>query len=62
VLAQYWRTATPEQQKRFVSALYKALLHTYGGGNLSCWTVGQTRRFKAAVEISNFFIFSLLDE
>ncbi len=31
VLAQYWRTATPEQQKRFVSALYKALLHTYGG-------------------------------
>ncbi len=31
VLAQYWRTATPEQQKRFVGALYKALLKTYGG-------------------------------
>ena len=31
VLAQYWRTATPEQRTRFVSALYKALLHTYGG-------------------------------
>lgn len=30
ILAKYWRTATPEQQKRFVAALYKALLHTYG--------------------------------
>ncbi len=31
VLAQSWRTATPEQQKRFVAALYRALLKTYGG-------------------------------
>ncbi len=31
VLAKYWREATPEQRKRFVAALYKALLHTYGG-------------------------------
>ena len=31
VLAQNWRTATPEQQKRFVAALYRALLKTYGG-------------------------------
>lgn len=31
VLAQNWRTATPEQQKRFVGALYRALLKTYGG-------------------------------
>ncbi|MCZ8131562.1 MAG: ABC transporter substrate-binding protein [Steroidobacteraceae bacterium] len=31
VLAQHWRTATPEQRKRFVSALYNALLRTYGG-------------------------------
>ena len=31
VLAQYWRSATPQQQKRFVVALYNALLHTYGG-------------------------------
>ena len=31
VLAQYWRSATPEQRTRFVAALYKALLHTYGG-------------------------------
>jgi phospholipid transport system substrate-binding protein len=31
VLAQHWRTASPEQRKRFVSALYDALLKTYGG-------------------------------
>jgi phospholipid transport system substrate-binding protein len=31
VLAQNWRTATPDQQKRFVDALYRALLRTYGG-------------------------------
>jgi phospholipid transport system substrate-binding protein len=31
VLAQSWRTATPDQQKRFVEALYRALLKTYGG-------------------------------
>ena len=31
VLAQSWRNATPDQQKRFVGALYRALLKTYGG-------------------------------
>ncbi len=31
VLAQHWRTATPEQRRRFVDALYNALLKTYGG-------------------------------
>jgi phospholipid transport system substrate-binding protein len=31
VLAQTWRTATPDQQKRFVDALYRALLKTYAG-------------------------------
>lgn len=31
VLAQHWRTATPDQRKRFVNALYNALLKTYGG-------------------------------
>lgn len=31
VLAQNWKTATAEQRKRFVDALYKALLRTYGG-------------------------------
>ena len=31
VLGQNWRTATPEQRKRFIDALYRALLRTYGG-------------------------------
>jgi phospholipid transport system substrate-binding protein len=30
VLGQHWRTATPEQRKRFVDAFYKSLLTTYG--------------------------------
>ncbi len=30
VLGQAWRTATPEQRKRFVDAFYHSLLHNYG--------------------------------
>jgi phospholipid transport system substrate-binding protein len=30
VLGKHWRTATPEQRKRFVEAFYKSLLYTYG--------------------------------
>jgi phospholipid transport system substrate-binding protein len=30
VLARAWRTATPDQRKRFIDAFYKSLLHTYG--------------------------------
>jgi phospholipid transport system substrate-binding protein len=30
VLGKYWRTATPEQRKRFVDAFYRSLLTTYG--------------------------------
>jgi phospholipid transport system substrate-binding protein len=30
VLAKHWRTATPEQQKRFVEAFYQSLLQNYG--------------------------------
>lgn len=30
VLGQAWRTATPEQRKRFVDAFYRSLLHNYG--------------------------------
>ena len=30
VLGQYWRTATPEQRKRFVDAFYHSLLRNYG--------------------------------
>jgi phospholipid transport system substrate-binding protein len=31
ILAQHWRTATAEQRKRFINAMYYALLRTYGG-------------------------------
>jgi phospholipid transport system substrate-binding protein len=30
VLGQYWKTATPEQRKRFVDAFYHSLLRNYG--------------------------------
>jgi phospholipid transport system substrate-binding protein len=30
VLAKHWRTATPEQQKRFIEAFYQTLLQNYG--------------------------------
>ncbi len=30
VLAVHWRTATPEQRKRFIDAFYKFMLQTYG--------------------------------
>lgn len=34
VLGQTWRTATPEQRKRFVDAFYHSLLHNYGNALL----------------------------
>jgi phospholipid transport system substrate-binding protein len=30
VLGKHWRTATPDQRKRFVAAFYRSLLTTYG--------------------------------
>lgn len=30
VLAKHWRTASPEQRKRFVDAFYKSMLNNYG--------------------------------
>jgi len=30
VLGQHWRTATPEQRKRFIDAFYHSLLNNYG--------------------------------
>lgn len=30
VLAQHWRTATPEQRQRFIEAFYQSLLQNYG--------------------------------
>jgi phospholipid transport system substrate-binding protein len=35
VLGQYWRTATPDQQKRFVDAFYHSLLRNYGSALLN---------------------------
>jgi phospholipid transport system substrate-binding protein len=35
VLGQTWRTATPEQRKRFVDAFYHSLLHNYGSALVS---------------------------
>jgi phospholipid transport system substrate-binding protein len=34
VLGKHWRTATPEQKKRFVDAFYKSMLTTYGNALL----------------------------
>lgn len=34
VLARHWRTATPEQRDRFVTAFYTSLLHRYADGVL----------------------------
>ena len=30
VLAKHWRTATPEQRKRFIDAFYQRMLRNYG--------------------------------
>src|SRR5262249_53572209 len=30
VLGQYWRTASPDQRKRFIDAFYKSLVTNYG--------------------------------
>ena len=35
VLGQTWRTATPEQRKRFVDAFYHSLLRNYGNALLN---------------------------
>jgi phospholipid transport system substrate-binding protein len=34
VLAKHWRTASPEQQQRFIEAFYQALLRKYSDGIL----------------------------
>ncbi len=34
VLAKHWRTATPEQQNRFIDAFYNNMLHRYADGVL----------------------------
>lgn len=49
VLAQYWRTATPDQRKRFVDAFYHSLLTNYGSA-LSEFTADRLQVFPSKVE------------
>ena len=48
VLAQYWRTATPDQQKRFVDAFYHSLLQNYGSA-LADFTADKLKVFPSKV-------------
>ncbi|MDB6088201.1 MAG: hypothetical protein JWN85_985 [Gammaproteobacteria bacterium] len=49
VLGKYWRTATPEQRKRFIDAFYHSLLNNYGSA-LSDFTADKLKIFPANVD------------
>jgi phospholipid transport system substrate-binding protein len=49
VLAQYWRTATPEQKKRFIDAFYHSLLQNYGSA-LADFTADKLKVFPSKVD------------
>jgi phospholipid transport system substrate-binding protein len=49
VLGQYWRTATPDQRKRFVDAFYHSLLSNYGSA-LTEFTADRLKVFPSKVE------------
>jgi phospholipid transport system substrate-binding protein len=49
VLGQYWRTATPEQRKRFIDAFYKSLLNNYGSA-LSDFTADRLKIFPTTAD------------
>ena len=49
VLAKHWRTATPEQRKRFVDAFYRSLLNNYGDALVE-FTGDRIRVFPAAAD------------
>jgi phospholipid transport system substrate-binding protein len=49
VLGQYWRTATPDQRKRFIDAFYKSLLNNYGSA-LSDFTADRLKVYPTAVD------------
>jgi phospholipid transport system substrate-binding protein len=49
VLAQYWRTATPDQKKRFVDAFYHSLLQNYGSA-LVDFTADKLKVFPSKVD------------
>jgi phospholipid transport system substrate-binding protein len=48
VLGQYWKTATPDQQKRFVDAFYHSLLQNYGSA-LADFTADKLKVFPSKV-------------
>ena len=49
VLGQYWKTATPEQRKRFIDAFYKSLLNNYGAA-LSDFTADRLKIYPTTVD------------
>jgi phospholipid transport system substrate-binding protein len=49
VLAQYWRTATPDQKKRFIDAFYHSLLQNYGAA-LADFTADKLKVFSSKVD------------
>jgi phospholipid transport system substrate-binding protein len=49
VLGQYWRTASPEQRKRFVDAFYHSLLQNYGSA-LAAFTADRLKIFPTNVD------------
>jgi phospholipid transport system substrate-binding protein len=52
VLGQYWRTATPDQRKRFVDAFYHSLLVNYGAA-LSEFTSDKLKVYPTNVDPSS---------
>ena len=49
VLGQHWRTATPEQRKRFIDAFYHSLLNNYGNA-LADFTSDRLKIFPTKVD------------
>ncbi len=49
VLGQHWRTATPDQRKRFVDAFYHSLLNNYGTA-LTDFTADKLKIFPTKVD------------
>jgi phospholipid transport system substrate-binding protein len=49
VLGKYWRTATPDQRKRFIDAFYHSLLNNYGSA-LSDFTADKLKIFPTNVD------------
>jgi phospholipid transport system substrate-binding protein len=49
VLGQYWKTATPDQRKRFIDAFYKSLLNNYGAA-LADFTADRLKIFPSTAD------------